>query len=97
MASVHISSSIFILQVVKEEVFLRVFSHDPEESRLGLHPVKLFDEGVVLEALDELNQGGSEVEEAYLLGYRGSYPLRVDRVPLDSDALHLIAMDVVVA
>lgn len=97
MASVHVSCSVFVLQIVEEQVLLGVLSHDPEKSRLRLHPVELFDERVVLEALHKLHHFSSQVEHTDLFGNGSSNPLRVDGIPLDSYALHFVAVYVVVA
>lgn len=47
VTSIHVGSFVLILQVVKEKVLLRMFSHNSEKGRLRFHPVKLFYEGIV--------------------------------------------------
>lgn len=94
MPPVHVGYPIFILQIIKENVFFGVLAEDTEVVGFCAHPVEWLDEGVMRKWVDQLELLALYVKYVYFLWDGRSNAGGTIGIPLHTDPLKLIIINI---
>ena len=63
MASIIIGKSVFVLNVIKKDIFLRLITHNSKESRLCFHPMKIFNKSIMAKRINFLESARTNIKK----------------------------------